>query len=320
MRRAWCLAVALLVACVPAALAEPLRLLLDGTWGPQHAPYFVAIEHGYFARADIEPNLEIGRNSATLAVMVGQRAFDLGETTASAAASAIGRGVPIRVIAVYQPRISTAIVGIQGRVRLLVPRSVEGLRIGMTPGSTDSLAMTIFRRSNNIAASTITSFPLEAAAKVPALLAARVDVVVGDAQLLGAALIASQQQPEVLDLADNGVPLMGFGFVANRTFLAENAALTRRALVAIRAGFSDAAADPARACELTLARTPMVETQENCVAKLRSFLARVTPASAPDWGRQPPEAWARMIEVLKVAGEIQGTRPASAYYTNEYLP
>jgi len=318
MRRILPLLLALLL---PArAMAEPLRLLLDTGFAPHHAPILAAVEHGHFAAARIEPTIEQGLGANMVAVMVGQRAFDLGHVPAAAAAGAISRGTPVRVVAVVQPRTPLAFVGLAERVRLDGPRTVEGLRIGLTPGTVDSMALTLFRRSRNMGISAITVVPTDRAAKLPELVAGRLDAVIGDGIAMQAALRAQGETAAVLDLAERGVPLMGFSFVAPQTQLAANPDLLRRALAAIRAGFADAAADPAALCAELLPRYPLAGRAEDCAAALRLYLASTTPPASADWGRQSAEAWGRMIEAMRAGGEIQGTRPASFYYSNAVIP
>ncbi|MBU3748763.1 MAG: hypothetical protein FGM36_16050, partial [Burkholderiaceae bacterium] len=94
MRRARCLALAalmLLAAAVPGR-AEPLRMLVDTAFQPHHVPILTAVLRGHFQREGIELLLEAGLGVNQVAVLVGQRAFDIGHVTAPAAAAAIASG------------------------------------------------------------------------------------------------------------------------------------------------------------------------------------------------------------------------------------
>lgn len=304
----------------PAARAETLRVLLDGSWAPHHAPFFLATERGYFAQARIEALIEPSLGGNTVAVMVGQRAFDLGQAPASTAAAAIGRGSPIRVVAVYQPRNALAVVGIAGKVVLDAPKSLVGLRLGVTPGGPDSMALGIFRRANNLGLSALLVMPTEPTAKLPGLTGGRLDAVVGNAPVLSAGLRAEGLEPRVLMLGEYGVPLMGLGLVAPQSELTAKADLLRRGLEAIRRGFAAAAAAPQEACAVMQRQVSMTETEEQCTVLLAAFLATTMPADEKGWGRQSPEDWIKMIEAMRAAGEIQGTRPASFYFSNAVLP
>jgi NitT/TauT family transport system substrate-binding protein len=314
------LAMALALVAAPGARGETLRVLLDGAWAPHHAPFFLATERGYFAQARIDALVEPSLGGNTVTVMVGQRAFDLGQVPASTAAAAISRGAPIRVVAVYQPRSALAVVGIAGKVALDGPKSLVGMRLGVTPGGTDSLGLGIFRRVNNLGLSALLVMPTEPSAKLPALTGGRVDAVVGNAPVLSAGLRAEGLEPLVLMLGEHGVPLMGLGFVAPQGELTAKADLLRRGLEAIRRGFAAAAAAPQEACAVMQRSVTMTETEAQCTALLTAFLTTTMPADAKGWGRQSPEDWVKMIEAMRAAGEIQGTRPSSFYHSNAVLP
>ena len=321
MRRARLLvAFVLLLAGAAPLAAEPLRLVLEGPYAPHHVPILTALERGHFGRAGIELVMEPGLGPNMVAVLVGQRAFDFGHIAAPAAAAAVSRGAPIRMVAIYQPRTALAIVGVKGRVQLDTAKSVEGLRLGITPGTVDSVALTLFRRAQSIGASAVTVIPVSRGAKFSDLVAGRLDLVLADAAILRASLLAQGEASEMLELADFGVPLQGFGFIASQALLGSNSELARRALGAIRAGFVDAAADPLAACQATRTRYALAESDEACAAALEIFLAHVTPPATAGWGRQSGEAWQRMIEAMRSVGEIQGTRPPSFYFTNSVAP
>lgn len=304
----------------PAAAAEPLRLVMDAAWSPRHAVYFSAIEAGHFARAEIAPVVEPARGGRSVAVLVGQGAYDLGQVSAVIAATAIASGAPLRMVAVLQPRSPLALVGIAGRITLAGPWDIRGLRVGATPATVDGMAMAIFRRANALGSNEITVVPVEAADERAALIAGQVDAVVADAVEMGAALRAAGHAPTMLDLAAHGVPLQGLGLVASQSLLAGNPSLVRRALAAIRAGHADAAADPQAACVRMKFHVALVETEAQCAEALRQYLARTMAPDPASWGNQAPEVWTRMIAAMRAAGEIRGTRPASSFFTNAYLP
>jgi len=190
----------------------------------------------------------------------------------------------------------------------------------MSPGTIDTAALALFRRAHGIGISALTIVPTDRAAKLADLVAGRLDVVIGDGPAMRAALLEQGLEPEVLELADQGVPLMGFGFVAHQATMSANPDLVRRALVALRAGFATAAVDPRSACVATHIRYALAGTADTCAAALSIFLAHVAPPQAPGWGRQTTEARQAMIEALRIAGEVQGTRPPSAYFTNAAIP
>ncbi len=303
-----------------AAQAEKVRLLLDWGWLPYHASFFLAQERGYFKDAGIEAEIEQGRGSNTTAILVGQRSFDMGHLNITNATAAVSKGVPLKTVAVYQHRTSASFVGIKGRVKLEGPDSLKGLRIGSTPGGSDGLGLSIFRRSNKIPDSALNVISLDASAKTAALLTNQVDVVSGDSHAYAAIVRGAGFEPEVMELASFGVPLLGFGFAANETFLKEKPNAVRGVLAASKRGFADAVADPKGACTLIRSKVQVAGKLEQCIDYMTGLQKLSQSPTDPAWGRTTDAQWEALLSTLRAVGEIQGTKPPSAYYTNDLLP
>jgi NitT/TauT family transport system substrate-binding protein len=314
------LAIAAIAMPATARAQERVRLLLDWGWLPYHAAFFVAQERGYFREAGVNVEVEQGRGSNTTAILVGQRNFDIGHLNVTNAAAAIAKGVPLRVVATYQQRTAASFVGIQGRVRLEGPRSLEGLRIGSTPGGSDGLSLSIFRRSNNIAERALNIVSLDATAKTAALLTGTVDVVSGDSHAYQAIVRGAGHTPVVMELASFGVPLMGFGFAVNETFLREKPNAIRAVIAASRRGFADMAADPEAACVLIRSRVQIAGQLPQCIDYVTGLMRLSQDPTQPSWGRATPEQWEALVSTLRAVGEISGNRASATYFTNEFLP
>ena len=302
------------------AEAQTLRMVLDWSWLPYHAAFFLAQERGYFRDAGVDVQFEQGRGSNTAALLVGQRAFDMAHLNATNAAATIAKGVRMKVVGVYQHRTSASFVGIKGRVKLDGPESLRGLKIGSTPGGSDGLGMAVFLRANKIPEDALNIISLDATAKTAALLTGRVDVVSGDSHAYGAIVRGAGQEPVIMELASYGVPLLGFGFAANDAAIAEKADAITRALGAIRRGFADMEADPDAGCTLIRSRVQIAGSPAQCADYIKGLLALSTKPTDPSWGRSTPQEWDALISTLKDVGEIKSDLPPSSYYTNDLLP
>lgn len=314
-------AAALLALAAPAqAQTEKVRILLDWGWLPYHSSFFLAQERGYFKEAGIEAEIEQGRGSNTTAIMVGQRGFDIGHLNVTNAAAAIAKGVPLKVVAVYQHRSSASFVGIKGRVKLEGPDSLKGLKIGSTPGGSDGLSLSVFKRSNKIPDSALNVISLDASSKTAGLLTNQVDVVSGDSHAFRAIVRGAGHEPEVLELASYGVPLLGFGFATNETFLKERPKAVKATLAAIKRGFADAVADPEGACTLIRSKVQIAGTPAQCLDYLTGLQKLSQSPTDAEWGRSVASEWDALIGTLRGVGEIQSDKPSSAYYTNDLVP
>ncbi len=299
---------------------ERIKLLLDWGWLPYHSVYFIAQEKGYFRDAGVEVEYEQGRGSNTTAIVVGQRGYDMGHINTTNVAAAIARGVPLKSVALYQHRTSASFVGIKGRVTLTGPDSLRGIRIGSTPGGSDGLSLSVFRRANRIPENALNVISLDASAKTAALLTGQVDCVSGDSHAFRAIVQGAGHEPEVMELASFGVPLLGFGFAANEQAIREKPEGIRRVLRAVKRALADQAADTEAACTLIRGRVQVPGSQTQCVNYARGLQALSQSPDDPNWGRASEAQWRALVETLTAVGEIRQQRPLDAYYTNDFVP
>ena len=302
------------------AQAQKVSLLLDWGWIPYHTVFLTAENLGYYRDAGLDVTIEQGRGSATTAVVVGQGGFDIGHLNITNAAQAIGKGVPLKVVAIYQHRTAASFIGIKGNVQLNGPQSLKGLKIGSTPGGSDGLSLTLFTKLNNIPPSDLNIVALDANTKRVALLNGTVDVVSGDSHAFGAIVRGSGKEPVFLMLADYGVPLLGFGFAVNETFLQREPEAVKKFLAATKRGFQAAVANPTEACRLIQSKVFVGGSTEQCVDYFMGLMALSQSPSDPDWGRQSTEEWEKLISTLKGVNEIESDKKPTDYFTNDFVP
>lgn len=314
------LALILCVGAAPAAAATPVKVLLDWAWLPYHAPFLIAQDRGFYADVGLDVTIEQGRGSATTALLLSQGGFDVAHLNVTNAAELIGKGAPIKVIGLYQHKTAAAFIGIKGKVRLDGPQSLKGLKIGSTPGGSDALSLRIFTKANGMTEGDLNVISLDSNAKTAALFGGSIDVVSGDSPAYDAYVSATGQQPETMQLSDVGVPLLGFGFAANNTYLAKNPEVARKFLAATKRGFAEAARDPKAACELMQSKVHLAGTIARCVDYFDNLMALSTPPSDAGWGLQAQDEWAKLIMTLQSVGDIPAGKTAAGFYTNDFVP
>lgn len=299
----------------------PVKVLLDWAWLPYHAPFLIAQEKGYYKDAGLAVTLEQGRGSATTALLLSQGNFDIAHVNITNAAQMVGKGGPIKTVGLYQHKTAAAFIGIKGKVKLDGPQSLKGIKIGSTPGGSDGLSLRIFAANNGMKVTDLNVVALDANAKTTALFGGTIDAVSGDSPAFNAYVRATNQEPVTLQLADAGVPLLGFGFAANNAFLAKNPEVVRKFLAASKRGLAEAARDYKAACELMQAKVHLAGTIERCVDYNQGLLALSTPPTDATWGQQSAEEWTKLVATLKAAGELPADdKPLATYYTNDFVP
>lgn len=303
-----------------AAHAQKVNLLLDWAWIPYHTVFLIAQDRGFYKDAGLEVNIEQGRGSATTVVVVGQGTFDIGHVNITNAAQAIAKGVPLKSVAVYQQRTAASFIGIKGKVTLKDANSLKGIKIGSTPGGSDALSLALFSKLNKMPKEQLNVVGLDGAAKRAALLNGNVDVVSGDSHAYAAIVRGAGHQPEMLLLADLGVPLLGFGFVSNETYLKANGPTIKKFLGATKKGFQAGVDDPKKACEFMKTKVLLTGTIEQCVDYFTGLMALSQKPSDPNWGRQTLDQWKKLVSTLESVNEIQPGKKAEEFFTNDFVP
>ncbi len=302
------------------AQAQKVSLLLDWAWIPYHTVFLIAQERGFYKEQGLDLTIEQGRGSATTTVVVGQGTFDIGHVNITNAAQAIAKGVPLKSVAVYQHRTAASFIGIKGKVNLKDAASLKALKIGSTPGGSDALSLALFSKLNNMPQSQLNVVGLDGAAKRAALLSGSVDVVSGDSHAYSAIVRGAGQQPEMLLLGDLGVPLLGFGFIANETFIRNQGPAIKKFLAASKKGFAAGIEDPKKSCEFMKSKVLLTGAIEQCVDYFMGLMELSQKPDDPNWGRQTLDEWKALVSTLESVNEIQPGKTAEAFFTNDFVP
>ena len=180
--RLWVAAAAALILCVPlsrgteAADTQPATIRLDFIVGGKHAPWFVALEKGFYSARGLNATITAGSGSADTIRNIAAGGAQFGFADISTAIVAISRGTPIRVVAQlgYVP---TTILWREG-TGIKTLKDLEGKSWAISPGQAQWFLMPAYCRINNVNFKSIriqeTAPPLQPAA----LVAGRADFIV----------------------------------------------------------------------------------------------------------------------------------------------
>src|SRR5215470_3160945 len=144
----------LLAMIAPAPAAEKVTLRLDWSYWGGHAPFFVAVEKGFFAGRGLEVAIQDGKGSRITATVVGEGKDDFGFADAASVAALISQGLGAKVIAVLMGKNPNGIVFLEG-TEIKRPKDLEGKTIGTSPGGSDATLLNAFLVKNNVDASKV---------------------------------------------------------------------------------------------------------------------------------------------------------------------
>lgn len=320
------LAFAAALVAAPAIAQTELPFALDWKFEGPAAPYFHAIDAGYFADAGLNVTISEGAGSLDAIPKVATGAFPVGFADINSLMRFLDQnpGAPVTAVMMIYDKPPFAVVGriSQG---VTTPADLAGKILGAPPPDGAWAQFPIFAAETGLDMSTITVEPMGFPTREPMLAEGQVDAVTGFSFSSTLNLIRLGVPPEdlsVLLMADYGVDLYGNAIIVNTEFAAANPEVVTAFLRAIALGWKDAIATPDAAMTALMARNPAadvaLETERLQMAIDANVLTDYVIANGI--GSVDPARMASAIEQTKSVYEFQTEPDAALYFDPSYLP
>lgn len=320
------LAFAAALVAAPAIAQTELPFALDWKFEGPAAPYFHAIDAGYFADAGLNVTISEGAGSLDAIPKVATGAFPVGFADINSLMRFLDQnpGAPVTAVMMIYDKPPFAVVGriSQG---VTTPADLAGKILGAPPPDGAWAQFPIFAAETGLDMSTITVEPVGFPTREPMLAEGQVDAVTGFSFSSTLNLIRLGVPPEdlsVLLMADYGVDLYGNAIIVNTEFAAANPEVVTAFLRAIALGWKDAIATPDAAMTALMARNPAadvaLETERLQMAIDANVLTDYVIANGI--GSVDPARMASAIEQTKSVYEFQTEPDAALYFDPSYLP
>ncbi|MGP9790736.1 ABC transporter substrate-binding protein [Roseinatronobacter sp. NSM] len=319
-------AIGLGVVAVSAHAQTSMPFALDWRFEGPSAPYFVAIDKGYFADAGLEVEVTAGQGSLDAIPKVATGAFPVGFADINSLIKFLDQNPDAPVIGammVYD-KPPFAIVG-RKSLGIETPSDLEGRILGAPPPDGAFAQWPIFVAETGIDASAVTIEPVGFPTREPSLAEGTVDAVTGfsfTSFLSTARLGVPEEDLTVILMADHGVDLYGNVIIVNTDFAAENPDAVSGFLEAVAKGWVDTIADPAAAIDALVSRNPAMDGE----LELRRLELALADSVVTDWvlengmGIIDADRFANSLEQIKLTYEYQTEPDASDYFTDAFLP
>ncbi|MFN3742822.1 MAG: ABC transporter substrate-binding protein [Anaerolineales bacterium] len=319
-----------MVACSPAVPSPAVTPSLAPTSPPllhirlpmgyipnvQYAPFYVAIDKGYFQQEGLEIEFDYSFETDGVA-LVGANQLPFAVVSGEQVLLARAQGLPVvYVVAWYQQfPISVVAKASQG---IHTPADLRGKKIGL-PGlfGATYVGLSALLHSAGLKETDVTLDTI-GFNQVEALMSDQEQVVVGYSTNEPIQLRAQGIEITELRVADY-VNLASNGIITNETVMAENPLLIRRFLRAFIQGLRDTIADPDQAYEIS---KKYVENLAQADEKVQKEILRRSIAmwQAERLGYIDPQAWENMHQTLLEMGLLSQPLDVKKAFTNDFLP
>jgi NitT/TauT family transport system substrate-binding protein len=292
-----------------------IRLPMSYIPNVQFAPFYVAVERGYFAEAGIEIEFDYSfETDGVKLVAAGDLPFAVvsGEQVVLARA----QGLPIKYFVQWYRRFPIAIFSLKER-NITKPEDLKGKTVGV-PGffGATYVGWRAFLDAHGLSEGDINVQEI-GFTQAAAVQQGKVDAAVGYIVNEPIVLEANGFAVNVFRVGDQ-VDMVANGLITNEKTIEQNPALVRGMARAVLRGIRDTLADPDAAMRIS---AKFVEgLQPDDPIQKRVLQATIELMRGEPLGASTAAAWEKTQDVLLKMGQVRTKLDVDAYFTNAFLP
>jgi NitT/TauT family transport system substrate-binding protein len=304
-----------------------IRFTLDRKIDGPAAPFFLAIDKGYFKAEGLDVTIDAA-TSGPLEVIdrLTTGAYDMGVADINVLIKFRdgNPGAPIKALFIVFDKPPYAIIARKSR-GIVAPNDLVGKKLGASSADPAFAAWPIFAKVNGIDAAKVIIENVGLPVREPMLAAGEVDAITGASFTAYVDLKERGVPPEdlvVLLMADYGVELYGDAIMASPKFAQEKPEAARAFLRAYVKALKDAVRDPARAVDAVLRRNDAAKKDIE-LERLRMAIRDnvITPAVKADgYGDVDPQRFAAALDQLALTYHFKAKDKAAAVFDPSFLP
>lgn len=320
------IAVAATLFAVPAIAQTDLPFALDWKFEGPSAPYFHAVDAGYFADQGLNVSISEGSGSLDAIPKVATGAVPVGFADINSLMRFLDQnpGAPVTAVMMVYDKPPFAVVG-RKSLGVEAPSDLAGKVLGAPPPDGAWAQFPIFAAETGIDVDAITVEPVGFPTREPMLAEGQVAAITGfsfSSTLNLKRLGIPDDDISVLLMADYGVDLYGNAIIVNTEYAAANPEVITGFLTAVAMGWKDAIASPDAAIAALMERNPAadaaLETERLQMAIDANVLTDYVKANG--MGMVDADRMASAITQTKSVYEFQAEPDAALYFDASFLP
>ncbi|MFA6266423.1 MAG: ABC transporter substrate-binding protein [Pseudolabrys sp.] len=314
------LAVAAVLMSNPASAMDKVTFRMNWYYGGFHSPFHLGLQRGYYKDEGIDLTLNEGRGSANTVQTVAAGSDDFGVADSSSVMLLAAKGADVKTVMTIHANSAFGVISL-AETGIKQPKDLEGKRMAISAGDALTQLFPAFAKSAGIDRSKISLVQIDPAGKVVALLEKRVDAIIGGLDDQYFLVKQKGANPVGMKFADHGANTVGLTIVTSDAFAKKNPDLVKRFLRATTRAWQEAIKNPDAAVDALLKARPDLDrtSQKGQLEADISFIASPASKGKP-FGYNAPQDWERTMKILTEYRDLKTDKPASAFYSNDYLP
>lgn len=285
----------------------------------EYGPLYLAQENGDFKKAGLNVRMGEGAGAQAALGSLVQGQEDAVVLPGIFALSAIEKGIPIKLVALYHPRTPIVLLSFPDKP-VQTPKDLEGKTIATSVGETGTTYLDVFCKLNGADCSKIKRVTMNDQARYPNFLQRHVDVVSAyednDLPLIQA---KNRTNFVILDMVKYGLAVPGLSIVTSDANISKKRDVLKRFLHAVAEGVSASKADPETATRALMKNWPNAPDAKIVLQQVKVTLSAIPAPAGHPIGWIDEKILGTTLQMMKSAGEISEPKPVGAYFTNALL-
>ena len=314
------------LASTPIIAETNMPFALDWKFEGPAAPYFHALDEGYFSDADLAVTISEGAGSLDAIPKVATGAFPVGFADINSLMRFLDQnpGAPVKAVMMVYDKPPFAVVG-RSSLGVTEPSDLEGKVLGAPPPDGAWAQFPIFATETGIDSDKITVEPVGFPTREPMLAEGNVAAITGfsfSSTLNLKRLGVPADDISVLLMADYGVDLYGNAIIVNTDFAEANPEAVTDFLSAVALGWKDAISAPEVAINALIKRNPAADAALEVERLQMAIDANVLTDYVIEngMGGIDESRMENAIEQTKSVYTFQNVPSPALYFDASYLP
>ena len=326
MRLAALIAAAVFATAALAQKETPVRFALDWRFEGPAAPYFVAIDKGYYKAEGLNVTIDQGSGSVEGINRVASGAYEIGFADINSLVKYRDRpqNIPVKAVMMVYDSPAFAIVALK-KSNIRAPKDLEGKVLGAPAPDGAYAQWPIFVKQNGIDAGKVRIENIGFPVREPMLAQGKVDAITGFWFSSFMNLRANGVPADdivVLMMRDYGLELYGNAIMANPEFIRDNPKAVAGFVRATIKGIQETLKNPDAAIDSLMKRNQIakrdVELERLKMSLERNFVTKEVQANG--LGAVDMKRLERSIDQIGVAFQYSHKPKASDIFTAQFLP